>query len=220
MSPPPFAAGTTVVRRDVLNKRVFSAVAHRVIGDDGEHLTLASWPGTITYALTTWIAWLGTGDDTTRKQSIPDLACGRWDLGEWTWRDTAVLTWVGLDADFNVQRYLPITGGTDHWKINFERPVTRTTLGIDTCDLLLDLIVEPDTMRWRWKDEDEYAQARRLGMITDADHRRVDQARQRAVAFVGNRSGPLAQDWSSWQVPADWALPVLPLHALNQGERG
>ncbi|GAA2673887.1 hypothetical protein [Actinoplanes palleronii] len=61
-----------------------------------------------------------------------------------------------------------------------------------------------------------YAQARRLGMITDAGHRRVEQARERAVAFVETRSGPLSQDWSTWQVPAEWPLPSLPPGALDR----
>ncbi|KUL23919.1 DUF402 domain-containing protein [Actinoplanes awajinensis] len=217
MKPSIFAPGATVVRRDVLDGRVWGVTAHRALDDDGDRLTLVSWPGVVTYALTSWIAWLRTGAEASREQSVPDLAAGRGELGEWVWRDTVVLSWVGLDPGFTVQRYLPVTGGPGHWKVNFEGPVTRTAFGIDTCDLLLDLVAEPDTLRWQWKDEDEYAQARRLGMITDAGHRRVEQARERAVAFVETRSGPLSQDWSTWQVPAEWPLPSLPPGALDRG---
>ncbi|GIE85497.1 hypothetical protein SAMN06264365_105116 [Actinoplanes regularis] len=149
-----FAIGATAVRRDVLDGRVWSAAAHRVLDDDGQRLTLCCWPGVTTYAPTTWIEWLGNRDDAVRKQGIPDLAAGRWDLGEWIWRDTVLLTWVGLDPDFSVQRFQAVSGGSTQWKINFERPVRRTAIGIDTFDLLLDLIADPARDRWSWKDED------------------------------------------------------------------
>lgn len=113
MTSPILPAGTTAVRRDVLNGQVWTAGAHRVLDDDGRQLILACWPGTTTFAPTTWIQWLHTRDEATRLQGIPDLASGSWQLGEWIWQDTAVLTWVGLDPDFSLQRYLPITGGTD-----------------------------------------------------------------------------------------------------------
>jgi hypothetical protein len=152
------------------------------------------------------------------QQGIPDLAAAQWELGEWIWCDTVVLTWIGLDPDFSAQRFLPVgpdSGGTDLWKINFERPVHRKSGSVDTFDLLLDLVVDPATGTWRWKDEDEYEQARGLGVISDADHRRVEPARQRAVAFVEARRGPLAQDWSQWRVPDDWPLPILPAQAIR-----
>ncbi|GLW29127.1 DUF402 domain-containing protein [Actinoplanes regularis] len=212
-----FAIGATAVRRDVLDGRVWSAAAHRVLDDDGQRLTLCCWPGVTTYAPTTWIEWLGNRDDAIRKQGIPDLATGRWDLGEWIWRDTVLLTWVGLDPDFSVQRFQAVSGGSTQWKINFERPVRRTTIGIDTFDLLLDLIADPACDRWSWKDEDEYDQARRLGVITDADHRRVGRARHRAVHLVETRGGPLAQDWSTWRPDSGWPTPVLPSGVKDAG---
>jgi protein associated with RNAse G/E len=125
------------------------------------------------------------------------------------------MTWVGLDPDFSVQFYRPITGDPPWWKINFERPVQRTPLGIDTFDLLLDLIVD-QSGQCSWKDLDEYANARRLGVISDAEHHRVHEARDRAVAFVEARRGPLAPDQvMDWRVPDDWPIPVLPPCAID-----
>ncbi|BCY11031.1 DUF402 domain-containing protein [Actinoplanes sp. L3-i22] len=215
MTSPLFGVGTTVVRRDVLNGRVWTAAAHRVLHDDGHKLVLVSWPGTVGYALTTWIQWLTDGNSRSRPQAVADLAAGTWELGQWVWRDTAVVTWIGLDPDLSLQAYLPVDGGPTQWKINFERPVTRTPIGIDTCDLLLDLMVDPIAGRWRWKDADEYAQARTLGLISDADDERVRAARKRAVALAESGDGPLAEDWSQWRVPDDWSLPVLPPRVLD-----
>ena len=203
------------MRRDVLDGRVWTAAAHRVLSDDGRQLSLACWPGSATYAPTTWIRWLHDGDEATRTEGVANLAAGRWQLGRWAWRHTAVLTWIGLDPDFSLMYFRALTGGIEQWKINFERPVQRTPLGIDTFDLLLDLVGDPAGDHWTWKDQNEYDQARRLGLITDAEHHGVELARQRAAAFVEARSGPLAQDWSAWQVPEDWPALTLPPHVLD-----
>ena len=81
----------------------------------------------------------GVGEQ-ARWQAVTDPADGEWELGRWIWRDTIVVSLIGLDPDFSLQHYQPIDGSPGHWKINFERPVTRTPAGIDACDLLLDLI--------------------------------------------------------------------------------
>jgi hypothetical protein len=129
--------------------------------------------------------------------------------------DTSVLSWFGLDPDFSIHRFCSTDGRVPRWYVNFERPLRRTAIGIDTFDLLLDLVADADLVRWTWKDEDEYAQARHLGLITDSEHHRVEYARQRAVALIETRGGPFAQDWSTWQVPGHWPTPKLPPGALT-----
>jgi hypothetical protein len=208
-----FADGASIVRRDMLDGKVWSAGPHRVLADDGVNLRLAFWPGVVSLAPTSWTDWLlGAGDD-RRKQALPDLASGRWELGRWTWRDTIVLTWVGVDPDFSLQRF---AGSKNEWKVNFERPHHRTGLGIDTFDLMLDLTADPDTLAWSWKDEDEYAQARALGLVGDAEHRRVERARERAVAFIESGRDMLAQDWDGWRPEPDWPLPSMPAETFGQ----
>jgi hypothetical protein len=218
LSPASFAPGATVVRRDVLRGRVWSARPHRVVHDRDGELLLAHWPGIVGLAPTTWIEWLRTGEEATRKQAIPNLARGTWRLGNWAWRDTVVLSWFGVDEDFSIHRFRWLEDGRAGWYVNFERPARRTASGVDTFDLLLDLAATADLARWGWKDEDEYAQARRLGVVDDADHRRVEQARGRAVAMLEARGGPFGHDWSHWSVDPEWPRPVLPDHVLETAE--
>ena len=214
-----FKPGSTVVRRDVRDGKVWTAAPHRVLTDDGTRLVLVTWPGIAGYTLTNWIRSLTGGGEQARRQAVADLAAGVWELGRWVWQDTIVVTWIGLDPDFSLQHYQPVDASPGHWKINFERPVIRTHSPdrIDGCDLLLDLITDPDGT-WRWKDVDEYDEIRSKGLISDAEHDRVQAARQRAVAFTETGQGPLAEDWTSWRVPADWPLPVLPDGVLNTHE--
>lgn len=96
--------------------------------------------------------------------------------------------------------------------MNFERPGVRTAGGFDTFDLTVDLVIEPDLDRWHWKDEDEYAQVRRMGIVTDTEHRSVDAARAQVLAMLDDRSGPFgdAARWRSWRWNPRWPVPRLP----------
>ena len=95
-----FPEGSTVVRRDVWRGKVWTAAPYRVIRDTGTELVLACWPGVEMLAPVTWIEWLRTGDDAVRKLAIPSLATGRWELGQWTWRDTTLLARFGVGDYF------------------------------------------------------------------------------------------------------------------------
>lgn len=130
-------------------------------------------------------------------------------LGRWTWRDTSLLSWFGTGICFSVHRFLPAGKHAGGWYVSFERPRRRTRIGIDTCDLFAGLVVQSDLSGYAWKDEGEYAQARRLGLIDDAVHAAVDEARQHVLALIESR-GPIARDLSAWRPDPHWAAPVLP----------
>jgi hypothetical protein len=91
----------------------------------------------------------------------------------------------------------------------------RRVGAIDTFDVLLDLVIDEDLSGHRWKDEDEYAHARRLGIISDRTHRQIDQARDQALALASAGQGPFAQDWASWRPTLEWEPPALPLSAAT-----
>lgn len=213
------------MRRDVFRGRVWSAHALRTVRDTGEALVACSWPGAETRVGTTYAAALRTGDDALRKQTLPELASGRWQLGRRFWQDTVLLVWRPPQGYFSVNAfYAP---GGDHprlltWYVNFERPPRRTAVGYDTLDLLVDLVVAPDLSRRRWKDEDEYAQGRRLGIVGKADHRAVEVARGRALAMIEAREGPFGADagWADWRPDPAWPVPRLPAGALVPGPQG
>ncbi|MEU2134653.1 hypothetical protein [Streptomyces sp. NPDC018352] len=48
----------------------------------------------------------------------------------------------------------------------------------------MDLVVTPDLTRWGWKDEDEYAHVRRLGIVSGAEYQVVDDAIETAVTSL------------------------------------
>jgi protein associated with RNAse G/E len=157
-----------------------------------------------------------TGDDRVRKQAIPNLVRGRWDLGPWTWQRTMLVSQLHAGDYFSVNRYLADDPGPPAWYVNFELPYRRTGIGFDTFDLLLDLVVEADLSAHRWKDEDEYQQARRLGLISDAVHTRVGAARDEVLSLVQTAEGPFAHDWSDWRPSRAWPVPTLPEDCLTE----
>jgi hypothetical protein len=58
--PAAFSPGTTIVRRDILNGRTWSAQTARVLADDGTDLALGYWPGAEALLPTPFIRWLAT----------------------------------------------------------------------------------------------------------------------------------------------------------------
>lgn len=123
------------------------------------------------------------------------------------------------DQHFSVSRFFDAEGCFLGWYIDFVRPCCRTSIGIDTLDLLLDLVVMADLSGYRWKDEDEYAQGRRLGLINDTLHQQVDAARQEVVSLIETRQGPFAEDWSSWRLDPTWPTPLLDRDGPRAGPR-
>jgi protein associated with RNAse G/E len=214
-----FEAGQTIVRRDVFHGRIWSAHALRTGSDTEAALVAAACPGAETQVSATFSESLRTGNDTLRKQAVPNLAAGTWQLDRRLWTDTVCLYWSPPESWYTVNLfYCP---DDDHrfrnWYINFERPARRTARGYDTFDLLVDLVIEPDLDTWHWKDEDEYAQARRLGVVDDTDHKAVDGAREEVIGLIETRQGPFAPDSGlpAWRYEADWPVPELPDNALR-----
>jgi hypothetical protein len=144
------------------------------------------------------------------KQALPDLAGGEWKLTDRTWQDTGVLAWYDLDPDFSIHRFLRRRRACAPVVRQFRAPAAPDPTGFDTFDLLLDLVATPDIGRWSFKDADEYAHGRRLGVVSDADHHRVREARERAVALLEGRGGPFAEAWPHWRPAPDRPTPAPP----------
>jgi hypothetical protein len=208
--PPTFTAGATIVRRDVVDGRVWTAQAARVLSDDGTDLAIAYWPGAEALVPTTFIRWLETRTPADRAASLDAFVQRDWTLGRRLWDTTNIVhlmtagRWFSINAFFDAR-----TGDHAYWYLNFERPYVRTAGGVDTLDMLLDLVVHPD-LTWTWKDEDEYAHALRLGIITPTDATAIDAARSEALALVESAAPPFTSDWSLWRPSPVWPTPTLP----------
>ncbi|MEV8398427.1 DUF402 domain-containing protein [Streptomyces niveus] len=211
-----FGTGQTVVRRDVHRSgRVWSELALRVVADTGEALVTACVPGAQARWPALYAQARGEGDRSVRTEAFDAMASGRWELTGAVWQETDLLLWKPPTAWFSVNAFfVPDADGRRlrNWYVNFEHPTRRTEAGFDTLDLTVDLVVTPDLTRWEWKDEDEYAHVRRLGIVSDTEHRAVEAARGEVLAMLAELSGVFAQAqrWSSWRWEPAWPTPCLP----------
>lgn len=202
-------AGSTAVVRGVFNGRVWYEQARRVLDAEGSSVTTARWPGSAIRMMPFYVESLRTGSGVPRERARQARAQGDWLLVDSVWRLTGVVEQVASGRWFSVSRMFGVGGAMLCWYVNFERPPSWRGDGWDTCDLDLDLVVEPDGS-WRWKDEDEYEHGRRLGLITDAEHKAVHQARDEAVAMIEARSGMFAESTGEcWMPDPTWAMPSL-----------
>ncbi|MEU8622705.1 DUF402 domain-containing protein [Streptomyces sp. NPDC048623] len=212
-----FETGETVVRRDVhRGGRVWSEQALRVLEDTGEALVAACAPG----AEARWPALYAKARDdqdrSVRTEAFDAMATGRWDLADAVWQETDLLLWKPPAAWFSINAFFVPDSASGrrlrNWYVNFEHPTRRTEDGFDTFDLTVDLVVTPDLTHWEWKDEDEYAHVRRLGIVTDTEHQAVDDARAEVLAMLAERAGLFAhaERWAAWRWEPAWPTPRLP----------
>ncbi|WP_353944486.1 DUF402 domain-containing protein [Streptomyces sp. HUAS MG91] len=96
-----------------------------------------------------------------------------------------------------------------NWYVNLEQPRTRWSGGVDSEDHFLDLSVYEDHS-WRWHDEDEFAQAQTVGLMSAEQARRVRAAGARAVEVIEGWGHPFADGWQHWRPDPEWPVPELP----------
>ncbi|MDX3853913.1 DUF402 domain-containing protein [Streptomyces sp. AK02-01A] len=211
-----FEAGQTVVRRDVHRSgRVWTEHALRVVDDTSAALVTACAPGAEVRWPSLYDKARTDGDRAVRTEAFDAMATGEWSLADSVWQETELLLWKPPAGWFSINAfYIPDGDGRRlrNWYVNFEHPTFRTREGFDTFDLAVDLVVDPDLSRWTWKDEDEYAHVRRLGIISDTEHQAVEDARAQVLGMLADRSGPFAaaERWAAWRWEPAWPAPRLP----------
>lgn len=210
----PFDPGSAVVVRNVIFGRPYSVWPHRVVADDGSQLSVLLRPGTMGMGPTLWIQALRENAPSARESFLTELAVRKCELGPWTWRRTTMLMVLYPGRYFSVSPTWE-DGQALGWYVNFQVPYQRTRMGVDTCDLHIDLEVSAD-FTCRWKDEGEYTHARRLGLVSDQCHKRVVEAREAALAMVDDREGPFAHSWQDWRPDPSWSLPAMPVAAMTE----
>ncbi|CAL9437063.1 hypothetical protein SUDANB6_02163 [Streptomyces sp. enrichment culture] len=96
-----------------------------------------------------------------------------------------------------------------NWYVNLEEPLARWSGGVDSEDHFLDISVQPDG-RWHWRDEDEFAQAQRDGLMDAALAERVRRAGRSAVEVIDAWGPPFCDGWQDWRPDPSWPVPSLP----------
>ncbi|MET7638247.1 DUF402 domain-containing protein [Streptomyces sp. NPDC005438] len=96
-----------------------------------------------------------------------------------------------------------------NWYVNLEEPLARWSGGVDSEDHFLDAEVFPDRS-WRWRDEDEFEQAREVGLVDPATAERILANAGRVQALIEEWGTPFTEGWEDFRPDPDWPVPRLP----------
>ena len=200
--------GEQIVLRGIYAERVWSARAVRIVKDTPSETILALLPGAQCFYPTGYFL---------RKQ-------GDFSLGD-RWQEALSLAWTQREFEWQWHRVLMFLRPNQFYKtslvwdhasdqfkcyyINFQLPYVRTTLGFDTLDLDLDIVVNPQ-YAWHWIDEADYQEAIRSGGIQEAWARGIEQATPDVLQTIEQRIYPLDGSWQSWRPVQNWEPAKLP----------
>ena len=93
--------------------------------------------------------------------------------------------------------------------VNFEEPFRRTSIGFDTNDHTLDIVVAPD-LTWHWKDEDDFSERVRTGIYSEELAELVRTEAEDVIEAIAGRKPPFSGEWEEWRPEPAWEVPVLP----------
>ena len=189
-----YRPGDPVLLRSIYRGRVRWTFPHTFAGDDGRRIGLVIRPG-------------------TRGKLIPRDADGRY-LRRWAgdeppsdhvWARNRILwLWTPGEAHSVGVFWDDATGDLRGWYIQLSEPLTLTKLGFDTMDHALDVWVPVDGPP-EWKDEEDFAEAQELGVLSREQATAVRTEGERALA-----ARPWPTGWEDWRPEAGWQLPELP----------
>lgn len=162
--------------------RVRWAFPHVVVADEGDRFALYLRPG----AEGMWMA-----------RDADGRYLERWARGDaprpHVWRQNHVLSltrrgeahslWLLWDEAWNFRC----------WYVQLQAPMVETRHGLETMDHALDVLVEPDGA-WRWKDEDDFAEAQALSVFTPEQAAAVRAEGERVIA-----ARPWPTGWEDWR---------------------
>ena len=200
--------GQTAVLRGIFNDRVWLAQSTLVVKDTLAETALLLPVGAQCAFPEGYFRWRrGDFSEGTRWQ---EALAGAWRLKQFDWLTNRFL--VLLEPDKYYATFLiwnQASGAFECYYINFQLPYRRSLCGFDTLDLDLDLVVAPD-FTWKWKDEDEYREAIRLGGIRPDWACGVEDAQPDVFTRLEHRIYPFDGAWVAWRPDPIWARPILP----------
>jgi len=196
-----FSPGQHIVVREVSQGRVRRATPCIIVQDRPELIAIYV-PGNtvIKYPLT---------PDGHRTRPYHRLH-GEWVLTDHRFDKSCWLRLAIPGAHYSVIVFWDFPSGKHViWYINLEDPLRRIPVGFELDDMYLDVLIEPDLTSWRWKDDDEFAEAIELGIIAPEKAKAIRADGERAANWLQSGKSPF-NGWEKWQPDPSWKIPVLP----------
>lgn len=192
--------GDPVVLREVWRDRVWAARPVLVVEDRPDQHMFCVMPGS---------RWMAPA--VPRAETTLALSQGVWALEERVWTGNRILSFAWPGRPHAVLAFWD--AATDQfagWYVNLQDPLRRTHIGFDTMDHVLDVLVSADRSSWHWKDEEEFEEAQRAGIITSERAAAIRAEGERAVERLVSREPPFDREWDDWRPDPSWPVPELP----------
>ncbi|HET9268966.1 MAG TPA: DUF402 domain-containing protein [Vicinamibacterales bacterium] len=109
------------------------------------------------------------------------------------------LFWEGEGASRRLLRYF----------VNLEDPFWRTSIGFETRDHTLDIVVTPE-LECRWRDEEDFDNHVALGLYPPELAASARAEGQRVIDAIANGTHPCLNGWAQWAPDPSWTIPALP----------
>lgn len=193
-----FETGAPVALREIWDGRVFAARPATVVEDSPERSVFYVPPV---------IRCLQARSSDGAEVRIPTR---EWRLEDVEWHHHRILSFAFPETPYSVlATWEPDTEDFGGWYVNLQAPLTRTDVGFDTTEHVLDVLIDADRSAWTWKDEDELAEAVTGGLFSPAEAERFHAAGERAVEQILLREPPFDEDWEGWRPDPSWPTPEL-----------
>ena len=133
-----------------------------------------------------------------------------WDLRKYIWRTNRLLLIFEPEKFYST---ILFWNHTSHeflcYYINFQQPFKRGQDSLDTLDLDLDLIINPD-FSTQWKDADDYQMAIEYEIISSEWVQTIENAKPEIFERLEKRRYPYDGSWLDWMPDPQWEPPKLP----------
>jgi len=93
--------------------------------------------------------------------------------------------------------------------INFQIPFKRNRFSVDTLDLELDMVINPD-FHYEWKDLEDYQTAIENGIVTQKYIQGIEGEKPGIFDKLEKRQYPFDGSWLDWKPDPNWQPPKLP----------
>ena len=196
--------GDVISWRGIYRDRIWHAQTTLAVKDTPDELVLALLPGTECVAPE---GYLEGKKNSKRRWNFKDKD---WNLEKYIWQTNRLLMLLEPDKFYSTMYFW------DHasheflcYYIDFQLPFKRNHSGIDTLDLDLDLIVNPD-FSVEWKDVDDYQRSIDNEVIFPEWMQGIDAAKQDVFSRLERRTYPFDGSWLTWMPDPNFVPPKLP----------
>lgn len=196
--------GDIVSWRGIRNNCVWHVQPTLVVKDTPGELVLTLLPGTECMAEETY----PLGKKNARRWW--DFEENDWKLAKYIWHTNRLL--LILEPGKCYSTILFWNHETNEflcYYINFQIPFQRRYDNVDTLDLELDLIINPDG-RTKWKDEEDYLLAIDRGLISSKWMNGIEDTKQEIFERIEEQKYPFDGSWLNWRPDPSWEAPKLP----------